>query len=234
MRLIYWIFGPDFLYGSCAQAIVIGVAAATIIYGSGRAFFTQHLKRRLAYSTVSQLSYILLGITLMTPAGLSAGLTHMNFHAFMKITLFFCAGAVLYKTEQEYVYQMKGAGKSMPVIFFCFSVMGLALVGVPPLGGFISKCRIGIAAAGSGILIGNLGVCALIVSALLTLFYMATVIAAAWFPEKGKEEKIWNEKHDHNWMMKLPVITITAICVLLALNAGKMTAVFDKIAAGML
>ena len=97
MRVVYWCFGAGFLIGTKVQAAVLCVCCITILYGSLRALCTQHLKRRLAYSTVSQLSYILMGVMLMTPAGLAAGLTHMVCHALMKITLFFCAGAILYK-----------------------------------------------------------------------------------------------------------------------------------------
>ena len=108
MRVVYWCFGAGFLIGTKVQAAVLCVCCITILYGSLRALCTQHLKRRLAYSTVSQLSYILMGVMLMTPAGLAAGLTHMVCHALMKITLFFCAGAILYKGGREYVYELRG------------------------------------------------------------------------------------------------------------------------------
>lgn len=112
MRVVYWCFGAGFLIGTKVQAAVLCVCCITILYGSLRALCTQHLKRRLAYSTVSQLSYILMGVMLMTPAGLAAGLTHMVCHALMKITLFFCAGAILYKGGREYVYELRGVGRA--------------------------------------------------------------------------------------------------------------------------
>ena len=121
MRVVYWCFGAEFLIGTKVQAAVLCVCCAAILYGSLRALCTQHLKRRLAYSTVSQLSYILMGVMLMTPAGLAAGLTHMVCHALMKITLFFCAGAILYKGGREYVYELRGVGRAMPVTMTCFT-----------------------------------------------------------------------------------------------------------------
>lgn len=101
MRLTYYSFGTGVLVGSWAQNLVLLCAVCTIVFGSARALRTAHLKRRLAYSTVSNLSYMLLGVCLMTPAGLSAALLHMVVHAVSKITLFFCAGAHLLQERQR-------------------------------------------------------------------------------------------------------------------------------------
>ena len=96
-RLTWYGYGPDLIRGSWAQYLVMGAAMFTIAYGSAKALRTQHLKRRLAWSTISNLSYVLLGVTTLTTAGLTAGMVHMVFHAVLKITLFFCVGAVHYK-----------------------------------------------------------------------------------------------------------------------------------------
>ena len=97
VRLIYYTFGTEFLSGSWAQYVVMSAALVTIVYGSSMALRTPHLKRRLAYSTVSNLSYMVFGLTLMTPAGMVGGLTHMVVHSILKILAFFCVGAILYK-----------------------------------------------------------------------------------------------------------------------------------------
>ena len=231
MRVVYWCFGAGFLIGTKVQAAVLCVCCITILYGSLRALCTQHLKRRLAYSTVSQLSYILMGVMLMTPAGLAAGLTHMVCHALMKITLFFCAGAILYKGGREYVYELRGVGRAMPVTMACFTLAGLGLVGVPLFAGFVSKFMLGSAAAEAGGL-GMLGVACLIISAFFTLFYMVLIIGAAWFPAEGREDSHWNTHCDPNWNMKLPLIAITAMSMVLGLWSGPLIQVFNRIAAG--
>jgi multicomponent Na+:H+ antiporter subunit D len=134
MRLIYFGFGADFLRGTWAQTVVMAATIVTIVYGSARALRTPHLKRRLAFSTVSNLSYILFAFTIMTPAGLLGGLTHMVYHAVVKITMFCCAGAILHKSGREYVYDLENFGRVMPVVFAAFTVSSFALIGLPPLG----------------------------------------------------------------------------------------------------
>ena len=114
-RLTYYSFGADFLRGSWAQTVLIALAAFTIVYGSVRAVKQQHLKRRLAYSTISNLSYILLGLAMMSPAGMLGGISHMIFHSFMKISLFLCAGAIMHQTGREYVQEIHGIGHTMPL-----------------------------------------------------------------------------------------------------------------------
>ena len=129
IRLTYYSFGTELLSGTFAQYIPQAAAAATVVTGSFLALRQNHLKRRLAWSTVSNLSYILIGVTAMTPAGLAAGTMHMVYHAFVKITLFFCVGAVMVKTGNDYLDQIEGLAKRMPVTFACFTVAGLALIG---------------------------------------------------------------------------------------------------------
>ncbi len=136
-RVTYFSFGAAFLRGTWAQYAAIAIALVTILYGSSVAVRERHFKRRLAWSTVANLSYILFGVLLLSPAGLASGMMHMLFHAFMKITLFYCAGAVLYKTEREYLSELDGLGRRMPVTFTCYTVSALALTGIPPFPGFI-------------------------------------------------------------------------------------------------
>ena len=146
MRVTYYSFGADFLRGTWAQTILMVLVIFTIVYGCSRALKETHIKRRLAWSTVSNLSYILFGVVLMTPLGLTGALCHMVFHAVMKISSFFCAGAVIYKTGREYIHQLNGFGRKMPKVFIVFTISGLALMGVPGLCGFISKWQLAKAA----------------------------------------------------------------------------------------
>lgn len=128
IRLTYYSFGTEFLYGTWAQTTVIIVVMFTIVYGCSRALKETHIKRRLAYSTISNLSYILFGAVIMTPLGLTGALTHLVFHAVMKISSFFCAGAIMHQTDKRYVHELNGLGYKMPCVFGIFTVSSLALM----------------------------------------------------------------------------------------------------------
>jgi multicomponent Na+:H+ antiporter subunit D len=216
MRLIYYGYGADFARGTFAQNIVMAAAIISIVFGSARALRTPHLKRRLAFSTVSNLSYILFSFTLMTPAGLVGGLTHLVYHAFIKITLFSCAGAIIQKAGKEYVYQLEGLGKSMPLVFGVFTLSSVALMGVPPLGGFAGKWMIATAAAETGHLLAYAGIAALILSTLLTALYMMTVVVRAYFPVGKVDCDSLRWIHDPNALMTVPLVTLTAAGGLIA------------------
>lgn len=117
MRVTYYSFGTELLRGTWAQKAVMTLVIITIVYGCSRALKETHIKRRLAWSTVSNLSYILFGVVLMSPLGLTGALSHMVFHSVMKICSFFCAGAVMYQTGRTYIYELDGFGHKMPKVF---------------------------------------------------------------------------------------------------------------------
>lgn len=235
MRLVYYCYGADFLRGTWAQGIVLGLAAFTIVFGSAMAVREQHFKRRLAYSTVSNLSYILLGVTLMTPAGMTGAMTHMVSHGLMKITLFYCAGAVLVKTGQEYVQDLRGFGKVMPFTFAVFTLASLALIGVPPLSGFLSKWNLLTAAAEAGAWYGAVGIAALIVSAILTAIYLMSVVISAYFrPLNPELASLGEANHDPTWRMKVPFVVICCAIVAMGLNGAAVTAWLSDIANGLI
>lgn len=187
LRLTFFSFGTQFLRGTWAQWVVMAAAMATIAFGSTMAVREVHWKRRLAYSTVSNLSYILFGATLMTPFGLAAALSHLVAHAFMKICAFFCAGAVMHQSGKTYIYELDGLGKKMPVTFGCLLVSSLSLMGVPLFAGFISKWNLASAAFDSGSGLGIGGVAVILYSALMTGIYMMTVIVRAYFPSLAEK-----------------------------------------------
>lgn len=234
IRIIYYTFGTDFLYGTWAQYAAMGLAMFTIVFGSAMAVKEQHFKRRLAYSTVSNLSYIIFGATLMSPAGLTGSLTHMLFHGVMKITLFFCAGAVLVKTEREYVQDLRGFSKVMPFTMGVFTVAAAALVGVPPLMGFVSKWMLASAAVSDGRGIAALGAGALIISAILTAIYLFTIVVPAYFMPLGESSaKLAGENRDPGWRMKLPLVILTAAIVVGGLCASPLIRFLGNVAAGL-
>ncbi|MCR4903905.1 MAG: proton-conducting membrane transporter [Butyrivibrio sp.] len=184
MRFTYYCFGAEILKNSWAAEIAVVFAMITIVYASTMGVKEPHFKRRLAYSTVSNLSYILLALSMMSPLGLLAGMTHMLFHAVMKISGFFCVGAVMHKTGKNYVYELDGLGRKMPLTFTAFFISGLALAGFPLFSGFISKWKIAQALFTDNSLTGDVGVMVLLYSALMTAIYMISIVIRAVFPSK--------------------------------------------------
>lgn len=234
IRLTYFGYGVSSLKGTYAQYLPLAAVCITIVYGSVMAVREQHLKRRLAYSTISNLSYILLGVMLMTQEGLGAGLMHLLFHGVMKICLFFGAGAVICKTQKEYLRDMKGLGRRMPFTFGCFTVASLALIGVPGLCGFVSKWYLAEASIGSGTILGWVGVGALICSAVLTAIYLFTVILTVFAPEKELEaQTAGEERADPHWFMKLPMAFLCLAMLVLGLFSGPLVSALERIGSGL-
>ena len=139
IRVTYYLFGADFLRGSWAQTAVLILSIITIFMGSMLAYKEKLLKRRLAYSTVSNVSYVVFGLMLLCPAGFVGALLQVVFHAVAKNILFLCAGAIIYKTHKTMVADLKGIGKEMPIVMWTFAFAALSLVGIPPTAGFVSK-----------------------------------------------------------------------------------------------
>ena len=233
IRLTYYSFGVDFLKGTWAQTTVMLVVMFTIVYGCSRAVKETHLKRRLAYSTISNLSYILFGVTIMTPLGLVGALTHLIFHAVIKICSFFCAGAIIHQTEKQYVHELDGMGYRMPCVFGIFTVSALALMGVPGLAGFISKWNLASAAAESGNPVAYLGIACLLISALLTAIYMLTIVVRAFFPGKDFDDSSIKEFKDPNWKMLLPLFVFVFFTIAFGLYSQPLTDFFRDVAAGL-
>lgn len=232
LRLTYFSFGTEFLRGSWAQWLVMGAAMVTILYGSTMAVKEIHWKRRLAYSTISNLSYILLGAAMMSPLGLAAALSHMVFHGIMKICSFFCAGAVMHQSGKTYVYELNGLGRRMPVTFGCLTVASFSLIGIPLFAGFISKWNIAQAAfvcGGEAVSGGNpmgflafAAVMVLLYSAFMTAVYMLTVLIRAFFPKEGSVAADIKTVTDPGWMMLVPLVIFAVMIIGFGLNSGPL------------
>ena len=182
VRVMLYVFGVDLM-----DRLHLGLPTAyfvsiTILVGSIVALSKDNLKARLAYSTVSQLSYIILGVALLTPIGVAGGLFHIAAHAFAKITLFFCAGAIYVATHKKNISEMSGLGRAMPLTFGAFALAALSMIGVPPVGGFISKLYLLVGALDAGS-IGILVV--LLASALLNAAYFVPVVYHAFFSPRA-------------------------------------------------
>ncbi len=215
IRLVYYSFGTDFLKGTAAQYVTMAICIFTILYGSVCALKQPHFKRRLAYSTISNLAYITFSVTLMSTAGLVAAFCHMLFHSVIKIGAFFCAGSVLHNAKEEYIHNFEGLGKKMPFTFGLFGIFALSLTGIPPLCGFFSKWYIAEACLEAPTVLSIIGVAVLLVSALLTAIYMLAPLIKAFFPAKDKEGTVIEAK-EANWKMLVPI----GICAILCILAG--------------
>lgn len=230
IRLTFYCFGAARIRGTWAQKFLMVIVMFTIVYGCSRAVKETHIKRRLAYSTISNLSYILFGVIIATPAGLVGALCHLVFHAFMKIASFFCAGAIMHQTDKHYVYELDGMGRKLPKVFTIFTISALALMGVPGLAGFISKWYLCQAAVGSGNTLSYVGIGALLVSALLTAIYMLTIVVRAFFPVEGFDYSKLDGYKDPNWKMILPLTVFIIAVVIFGVYSSPIVSFFEQIA----
>jgi len=177
-RVITGVFGTGLLTSLGLSTIVCIIAAITIVTSSLIALSQDDLKRRLAFSTIGQLSYIVLGVALLSKSGMAGGLLHIAMHAFGKITLFFCAGAIFVATGVKSISQMAGIGRRMPLTMAAFFIGSLSVIGLPPCGGFISKWHlvIGTVEAGQFVMLA-----VLLGSSLLNAAYFLPVVYRAFF-----------------------------------------------------
>lgn len=215
VRVVYDIYGIEFAAKLGLLGPLAAVASFTIVYGSLRALNQDGLKKRLAYSTVSQVSYIALGAAVLGPVATIGGLVHLVHQGLMKITLFFCAGNLAETLGIHYVSEMHGVGRRMPWTMAAFTLGALGMIGVPPLAGFISKWYLGAGGLAAG---QNWVILVLAASSLLNAAYFLPILYVAWFEQpKGP----WPEEHyrgwlETHWMLLLPAV----ITALLALSAG--------------
>ena len=169
IRVVFYQFGVNFLRGTWVQTAWIVLTLITIFMGSMIAYREKLLKRRLAYSTVSQVSYVLLGLASFTHLGMVGALLHVVFHSVIKDGLFLSVGAIIYKTELTYDYEMRGIGKRMPIVMWCFTLCSVALIGIPPFSGFVSKWNLALGCMENSYMSAAwVGPAVLLISALLT------------------------------------------------------------------
>lgn len=219
LRLSYFCFGPALLAGSWAQSAAMAMAIFTILFGSTMALKQSHWKKRLAYSTVGNLSYILFGASLLCSEGMTAALLHMVFHALTKILAFFAAGNVLHVTGREYQNQLDGLARRMPVTFACFAVSALSLTGVPGLCVFVSKTALISSAFSLTSPLAWAGAVAIVISALLTAMYMLTTVVRAYFPSRDTVVNL-DGVHEAEGVMWVPMVLIAAAIVVFGLWAA--------------
>lgn len=213
VRVVYYIFGVSFLKGSWVQYAWIVLTLTTVFMGSMLAYREPVLKKRLAYSTVSQLSYILFGLSVMNAESVTGGLLHVLSHGFIKGALFLCAGAIIYMTGKTKVDQLRGIGKEMPLLMWCYTIVSLGLIGIPPTGGFISKWYLAQGALLSDIPGFNwIGPVILLISALLTAGYLLPLTIRGFFPGADYDYGTLKKK-EPPLIMTVPILILTALSV---------------------
>ncbi len=219
VRIVYDVFGIEFCQELNVLFPFMVIASFTILYGSFQALRQDDFKARLAFSTVSQVSYILLGITLFGPLGTIGGLVHLVHQGVMKITMFFAAGNVGETLHIYKISELKGVGRRMPLSMGAFTIAALGMIGVPPLAGFVSKWYLGLGAIESGhtwVLLVLAG------SSLLNAAYFLPILKAVWFE---KPDHAWHDHHPRGWLeaswwLVLPPVITALLTILTGLLAG--------------
>ncbi len=238
IRVIYFVFGAEFIRGSWVQYTLMSMAMLTIFMGSLMAYNQKHFKKRLAYSTVSQVSYILLGIFALSPVALTGSLLHIVYHAVIKNVLFLTAASVIYSTKHlHYVADLEGLGRVMPWTFGCFTIASLGLVGVPPFAGFLSKWYLATGILAEKIpVISWMAPAVLLASALMTAAYLLSISIKAFFPRKDlvlDTNEQGEAVHETPLQMVLPMVILAAFVVVLGIAAQPWFNLFSVVAEGV-
>ena len=217
IRLVYYSVGPELIRGTWVQYTWMTLCLLTIFMGSMMAYRERILKKRLAYSTISQISYILLGLSFLSDGGVRGGLLHLMSHMAAKGCLFMVAGIFIVQLGIRSVDDLKGIGKRMPVSMWCFALASLSLVGIPPFGGFLSKWVIASAAIDSGIrYYAVIAPAVLLISALLTAGYLLTTVVDGFFPgHDGNTEAL--TKAEPRLIMWLPLTVLCCVSLVMGL-----------------
>ncbi len=224
IRVVYDVYGVEPVQEMGLNVPLMALAAATILYGSFMALRQQEIKKRLAYSTVSQVSYITLGVALMGPIAAVGALVHLVHQGLMKVTLFYCAGNFAETLGVHRIREMDGIGRRMPLTMTAFTLGALGMIGVPPIAGFISKWYLGLGAleVGADWVLG-----VLVLSSLLNAAYFLPLIYRGWFslpprewPDEqqlGSGRRWFGETH---WMLLAPVVFTAALALLAGVLSG--------------
>lgn len=234
IRVVYYTIGADYIRGTWVQYAWTTLALMTVYMGSMMAYKEKVLKKRMAYSTVSQVSYIMFGLSVLNIPAMTGALAHVVFHSAVKNCLFLVAGAIIYRTYRTMVQDLKGIGKEMPITMWCFTLVSVTLIGIPPTSGFVSKWYLAIGSLQSGMGVYSwIGPVVLLLSAILTAGYLLTISIQAFFPGEDYDyEKL--EKKEPNLLMTVPMILFTVAAVVLGMCAGPLLNLLQGVAAGLM
>lgn len=234
IRVIFFLVGADVLAGTWVQYMFMGLALLTVFMGSMLAYTEPLMKKRLAYSTVSQVSYVLFGLSTMTAAGFAGAILHVVAHSVIKDALFLCAGAIIHQTGKTYVRDLRGIGKEMPVTTWVWTIAALGLIGIPPTGGFVSKWQLatGALSAEMGAL-SYVGPIVLIISALLTAAYLLPLTINGFFPGADYDYAALTKK-EGGLRMTVPMVILAVGVVLTGILAQPIVDIAMNVAAAVL
>ena len=224
VRVVYDVYGVEPMQALGLSVPLMALAAATILYGSFKALQQREIKKRLAYSTISQVSYITLGVAMLGPIAGVGALVHLVHQGLMKVTLFYCAGNFAETLGIHHIREMDGVGRRMPLTMSAFTLGALGMIGVPPTAGFISKWYLGYGALDAG---HDWVVLVFVLSGLLNAAYFLPLLYRGWFAKApttwpaesnlGTGKPGWGETH---WMLLAPVVFIAALALLVGIFAG--------------
>jgi multicomponent Na+:H+ antiporter subunit D len=209
-RVVGFVFGPELMGQLALNEILFVLAGITIIVSSLLALRQDNLKKRLAYSTVGHLSYIILGAALLSPSGFAGGLMHIASHAVMKITLFFCAGAIYVNVHKENISDLDGLGKAMPWTMGAFAIGAFGLAGIPPIFGFTSKFLLGAGTLEAGQWVGLF---ILLTSGILNVAYFFPIIHRVFFRKSDQFAKYGEASP----LMLVPILITATLSVVFGL-----------------
>jgi multicomponent Na+:H+ antiporter subunit D len=239
IRVIFYIVGPEMIRGTWVQTVWMTLALVTVFMGSMLAYMEPVMKKRLAYSTVSQVSYMMFGLSVLEPTAFVGALSHIVFHSLIKNALFLCAGGVIVVCGWRKVKEMRGLGRIMPGMLICWTVVSLGLIGIPPTSGFVSKWYLATGALSSGTgVFAVAGPAVLLVSALLTAGYLLPLTIQGFFPGSdfddseirgrgllGKELSAW---------MLVPIVILSLGALLFGCFPNLLVGMLQNIAATVL
>ncbi|MBD5521835.1 MAG: proton-conducting membrane transporter [Lachnospiraceae bacterium] len=231
IRSVYYIVGVDFIRGSWVQNVWIALTLLTVFMGSMLAYREKVFKKRLAYSTVSQVSYILFGLSMLTPEAFVGSMLHVVFHACIKSVLFLTAGSFIFHTGKTRVDEYAGIGKHMSLTLWCYTFASLALIGIPPMSGFISKWYLAQGALQSQTGVFRfLGPAVLLISALLTAGYLLPVTMKGFLPGK---DAVVEEKKERIDKMNAVLLILAVFTVLMGVWPNPLINYVGEIAGGL-
>ncbi|MFT6465519.1 proton-conducting transporter membrane subunit [Halopseudomonas sp.] len=224
VRVVYDVYGVEPMQALGLSMPLMALAAATILYGSFKALQQREIKKRLAYSTISQVSYITLGVAMLGPIAGVGALVHLVHQGLMKVTLFYCAGNFAETLGIHHIREMDGVGRRMPLTMTAFTLGALGMIGVPPTAGFISKWYLGYGALDAG---HDWVVLVFVLSGLLNAAYFLPLLYRGWFAKAPTtwpaESKLGTGKPgcgETHWMLLAPAVFIAALALLVGIFAG--------------
>jgi len=226
IRIVCHIYGIDLMHALGLGLLLAVIAAFTIVVANLYAIGQNNLKRMLAYSTINQLSFILLGVALLSPMSVAGAMLHIPFHGFMKITLFLCAGAITAIAGKKDISELAGIGRQMPITLGAFIIGAFGMCGAPPLAGFISKWHVAMGAVESGMLFFLLIIC---VGSLLDVVYFFPVIRTAFFARIPESETLYGDQEEkvEIYSGKIPVVEARRTLYLFMVVPLAITAIFS-------